>query len=185
VTLFKAARRSGRRLIIDLYTAAVLEATGHPSIPKSDWDAVSLFVPSYQKKQIIWKQALELLDRHKKHRIFPEELASEASRSVLLFRTIHQKDLVAERALKGARLFFSMWEGYLKRKTGIELQSWADTHGVSMTTLHTSGHASPADLSRFVRAINPRALVPIHSFQPERFEELFSRVERHEDGEWW
>lgn len=185
VTIFRAARRSGRRLLIDLYTAAILEATGHPAIPQSDWDDVGLFVPSHQKKQIIRKQAIELLDRHKKHRIFPERLATQAARSVLLFRTIHQDDLVAEGALHGARLFFSMWEGYLKQKSGLELQAWAEAHGVPLATLHTSGHASPADLARFVKAINPGALVPIHSFQPGRYEELFPRVERHEDGEWW
>ena len=185
VTIFRAAKRSGRSLIIDLYTAAILEATGHPGLPQSDWDDVGLFVPSYQKKQIIRRQAFELLDRHKKHRIFPEHLAAEASRSVLLFRTIHQKDLVAEGALQGARLFFSMWEGYLKQKSGLKLQAWAVAHGVPLQILHTSGHASPADLACFVKAINPAALVPIHSFQPERYGEFFSRVELHRDGEWW
>jgi ribonuclease J len=185
VTIFRAAKRSGRRLLIDLYTAAILEATGHPAIPQSNWDDVGLFIPSHQKTQIIRRQAFELLDRHKKHRIFPERLAAEAPHSVLLFRTIHQEDLVANGALHGAQLFFSMWEGYLNQKSGIELKAWAGAHGVPLQTLHTSGHASPADLASFVKAIDPGVLVPIHSFQPERYGELFPRVERHDDEEWW
>lgn len=185
VTIFRAAKHSGRRLLIDLYTAAILEATGNPSIPQSDWEGVGLYVPSYQKRQIMRKQAFGLLDRHKKHRIFPEHLAAEASRSVLLFRKIHQEDLVAQDALKGARIFYSLWEGYLKQESGLALQAWADAHGVPLRLLHTSGHASPADLKRFATALNPRVLVPIHSIQPEGYEMLFPRVEMYEDGEWW
>ena len=32
-------------LLIDLYTAVVLEATGRDSIPQSDWDDVRLYIP--------------------------------------------------------------------------------------------------------------------------------------------
>ncbi len=185
VTMFRAAKRSGRKLLIDLYTAAILEATGHPSIPQADWDDVGLYVPTYQKEQIKRKKAYDLLDRHKKHRIFPEHLAAEAARSVLLFRKTHQDDLVAQDALKGARIFYSLWEGYLKQKSGLDLQAWADAHNVPLQLLHTSGHASPADLGRFVKALDPKVLVPMHTFQPERYVELFPRVEAHGDGEWW
>ena len=62
---------------------------------------------------------------------------------------------------------------------------WLDRHGIVMETVHTSGHASPADLQRFAKAINPKRLVPIHSFVPERFAERFDNVERKRDGEWW
>lgn len=187
VTLYRAAKRSGRHLLIDLYTASILEATGHPSIPQSHWEDMRLFVPGHQKKKIQRKHLFDLLARHedRKRRIFPEKLASEASRSVLLFRTIHQDDLVEHEALKGARLFYSLWEGYLRKESGIALQEWCDTHGVPLKCVHTSGHASPADLKRFATALDPKVLVPIHSFQPERYAEFFSRVEAHEDGEWW
>ena len=36
VTIFRAAKRAGRLLVIDLYTAVVLEATGKDTIPQSD-----------------------------------------------------------------------------------------------------------------------------------------------------
>ena len=185
VTLLRLAKRANRTLVIDLYTAAVLEATEHTKIPQSDWEGVSLYTPDDQVQKIKDKKWFELLDRHKKHRIFPNQLASKASKSVLLMRYAHQHDLVANNALKGATIFYSMWAGYLKTKSGIALQEWAATHGIPLEVLHTSGHASPADLHRFVAAMNPDALVPVHTFQPERYAELFPRVEMHGDGEWW
>ena len=42
VTIFRAAKRSRRRLVLDLYPAAILEATGKDSIPQSDWPQVAL-----------------------------------------------------------------------------------------------------------------------------------------------
>jgi ribonuclease J len=185
VTLFRAAKRSGRRLLIDLYTAAILEATGHSSIPQSHWDGVALYVPEYQERQIARNHRLDLLDRHSRNRVMPDTLATQAPRSALLFRKLHQRDLVTHNALAGARIFYSLWEGYLKQTSGLELQAWADAHGVPLQPLHTSGHASPADLKRFAAGLNPKVVVPIHTFMPEAYGELFTRVEKHEDGEWW
>jgi ribonuclease J len=185
VTIFRAAKRSGRRLVLDLYTAAILEATGSSSIPQSDWPQVALFIPHRQRIQIKENARFELLDRHKANRIYAEELAAKASESVLMFRPLHQKDLERANAMQGARFFYSMWEGYLKEDSGIRLMAWLDAHQISFMHAHTSGHAGPADLKRFAEALNPKVLVPIHSFQPESYGELFSRVEAHGDGEWW
>lgn len=36
VSLYRACKRTGRTLIIDLYSAEILRATGNPKIPQSD-----------------------------------------------------------------------------------------------------------------------------------------------------
>ncbi len=100
-------------------------------------------------------------------------------------RYADQHDLVTADALKGAKLFYSMWAGYMKKDSGIALQDWVDTNSVPLEVLHTSGHASPADLKHFATTMNPEALVPEHTFQPECYAELYPRVEMHGDGEWW
>ena len=45
VSILRACKRTGRKLIIDLYTAAILEATGNLHIPQSNWPEVALFIP--------------------------------------------------------------------------------------------------------------------------------------------
>lgn len=185
VTLLRLAKRCNRTLVIDLYTAAVLEATQHSRIPQSDWEGVALYTPDDQVQKIIRNKWFDLLDRHKMHRIYPAQLAAKASKCVFLMRYGHQQDLVVADALKGAKLFYSMWAGYLMKDSGLALQDWANANGIPLEVLHTSGHASPADLKCFVAAMNPDALVPVHTFQPERYAELFPRVEMHGDGEWW
>ena len=55
----------------------------------------------------------------------------------------------------------------------------------STEVIHTSGHASVADLKRFAAALAPQRLVPIHSFETERFAEFFDNVMQQDDAAWW
>ena len=80
---------------------------------------------------------------------------------------------------------FSNWSGYLDAddpKSG-----WARAHiaGAKTLKLHTSGHASPADLSRFAAAIAPKALVPVHGVAWDVPRIPLPPVQRLADGEAW
>ena len=39
------------------------------------------------------------------------------------------------------------------------------------------------DIIRFVEAINPQTVIPIHTFEPEQYHEHFPNVRVLEDGE--
>ena len=185
VTIFRAAKRTGRVLLVDLYTAVVLEATGRDSIPQSSWDEVRLYTPQRQRVTIVEKGLFPDLGRHKANRVFPEDLPDLASRAVMLFRPMMMRDRGVNAALAGAALTYSMWEGYLKQEGSLRVLKWLEEHGIARQTIHTSGHASVADLKRFAGAFSPRTLVPIHSFETGRFGEFFEDVVQKEDGEWW
>ena len=185
VTIFRAAKRTGRVLVIDLYTAVVLEATGRDSIPQSNWDEVKVYIPQRQRVFIKENGLFDDLGRHKTNRVFPEALPDLASRAVMLFRPMAMTDRGVNAVLDGAGFTYSMWEGYLKEKGSLRVLKWLEQHGVPRRTIHTSGHASVADLARFAGALGPSTLVPIHSFETSRFGELFDDVVQRDDGEWW
>lgn len=126
------------------------------------------------------------LGRHKaKNRVFPEALPSLAGKAVMLFRHMTMYDDGVQAVLDGATLTYSMWEGYLEQDRSRKVLEWLERHGVPWRTIHTSGHASVADLKRFAAALAPRALVPIHPFETTRFGEFFENVVQRDDGEWW
>ena len=185
VTIFRAAKRSGRVLLIDLYTAVVLEATGRDSIPQSSWDEVRLYVPQSQRVHILKNALFDDLHRHGKNRVFPEALPALSKRAVMLFRPMMRRDSGVQSVLEGAGFSYSMWEGYLKDGSGRRMVEWLEAQGIPWRVIHTSGHASVADLERFAEALAPRQLVPIHSFETERFGEFFGNVVRKDDGVWW
>lgn len=185
VTVFRAAKRTGRLLVIDLYTAVVLEAIGRDTIPQSDWADVRLYVPHGQRVQIKDKELFDDLARHGANRIFPEHLRDLRTRAVMLFRPMMMRDRGVTSALDGAGFTYSMWGGYLKDPYARRVVDWAKQNGIGWQAIHTSGHASVGDLARFAEALNPRQLVPIHSFETGRFGEFFSYVVQRDDGVWW
>jgi ribonuclease J len=185
VSVLRACKRTGRKLIIDLYTAAILEATGNLHNPQSNWPEVALFIPQAQRIQIKENAWFDLLKHHAANRIFIENLYEAQSKSTLLFRPLHCPDLERGNCLKGATYIYSQWEGYWERDSYNKLKEWLERNSIPKISIHTSGHASTVDLKKIVAAINPRKVVPIHTFFPERYGELFQNVEMHNDGEWW
>lgn len=185
VSIFKASKQTGRRLVIDLYTAAILEATGNKNIPQSYWPEVSLFIPQSQRVQIKNNAWFDLLKRHDSNRIFIEDIQKTPSALTLLFRPLHCSDLDKGKCLDGASYIYSLWEGYWERGDNERVKNWLEKHSIPKKSIHTSGHASPKDLQQFVNAINPSKVIPIHSFMSESYSELFPNVVLHDDGNWW
>lgn len=185
VTLFRAAKKSERELIIDLYTAAILDATGNSNLPQSDWEGIRVYIPYRQRIQIKKLELFDLLERHKSRRIYEEAIAANPAGYALLFRPLHRTDLEKAGALVGASYIYSQWSGYWDNGSYDELKPWLAKHSISMHSIHTSGHADPHSLRRFVQAMAPERLVPIHSFHPDKFPALYEKVEYRHDGEWW
>lgn len=187
VTIYRAAKRTGRSLLIDAYAAEVLKATGRDSIPQPapGWSNLSVYIPQRQRVQLKAKGIAPLVDSYRGFRIWPGQLAEAAPRSAMLFRGWMMSDLDRAGALKGARVFWSQWDGYLAEgQSGAALKADCDRRGIPFETVHTSGHAGPSDLKRLAAAVAAKRLIPIHTFERLRFPELFSNVELANDGEW-
>ena len=103
----------------------------------------------------------------------------------MLYRPLMMSDNGVKPVLEGAKLSYSMWQGYLRHDSTKRVRNWLDERGIPLKVVHTSGHASVADLKRFAGALAPRRLVPIHSFETGRFGEFFDNVHRQEDVVWW
>ena len=186
VTVFRAAKRTERVLLIDLYTAVILEATGRNTIPQTSWPEVKLYTPHRQRVFIQRHGLFDDLKRHKANRVFPEGLPDLVAKgAVMLFRPMVMNDHGVQAVLDGAELTYSMWEGYLKEDSSRRVLKWLEDHDIPRGILHTSGHASVADLQRFAAALAPCGLVPIHSFKTDRFANFFDNVLHRDDGDWW
>jgi ribonuclease J len=185
VTIYRAARHMRKQVVVDMYTASILKAIGNPKIPQPGFDGFRVYLPLNQKKTIVRKKMFDLSNSFAPYRIYPEDFASEASRTVMLFRPSMMKELEKAECLKGAQVIYSLWGGYLKDIRQQPFLDWLASNQIPMTTCHCSGHAPLADLRRFAEAIGASKVIPIHTTQPEQYEESFQRVEPKEDGLWW
>jgi len=185
VSIFKACKRTGKKLLIDLYAALILEATGNDHIPKSYWPEVRLFVPQWQRLKIKNNEWFDLLKKHSRNRIFIEKIQEMPSDYVLLFRPLHINDIEKAGLTKDAAYVYSQWEGYWEKDNYSFLRKWIKKYDIPKISMHTSGHADVDVLKQFAKALNPGKIVPIHTFVPEKYSQIYNNVELHDDGQYW
>ena len=179
-----ACRRSGRTMVMDLYAAAVWEASGREPLREA-CGQIRVFLPHWQRRRIIEAQAFERLDAVRDARIYPEEMVERASDLVFATRTSALSELENTGVLLDADVVWSMWDGYLMDPSMEPTMRTLRRNGALLHFAHTSGHASPDDICDFVRRLDARRVVPIHTTSPAACAASFPNAELHDDGEWW
>lgn len=187
VTIYRASLRCGRTLVMDAYSADVARATGNPHIPSPDpeWERVRAYLPRWQALRIKRRGEFDRLRDINPYRLYPEQLATDPGRFVLLFHESESKRLADAGALDGASCSWSLWSGYLRERSGQRLQAFLAEHDIPLLQHHTSGHATPGDLRRLAIAIGPERIVPIHTFGAPGYSDLYDEVDIQPDGVWW
>ncbi len=183
VSIYRAARHSGKTLVIDLYTALVLDKLGAVSrhVPQFDWRGIRVLYSRYHfQKLATLDKALPY--RYKRSIIKFGDIRAKPDDKVLLAKdSRYSRNLITK--LKGSanvRAVFSLWHGYLDRS---DLREFLESNGIPMIEIHTSGHAYVSQLKALVDALKPRWIVPIHTFHPEKFSDMFPNVIQVRDAE--
>ena len=81
--------------------------------------------------------------------------------------------------VSGGIIAYSMWDGYLTK----EFRADCKDKGLTVEYIHTSGHAAKEDLQTFAEALNPKKLIPIHTFEAKIYPDIFKNVKILDDSE--
>jgi ribonuclease J len=176
--LNRAARQSGRTLVLDLYAALARKAAGGTLRGMR-----VLFTKDYMR-------CIE--ERRRQHPALAAELMSEEAVQDCANRRVRLHQIQAEPgawllglragllqdleryASKGwARLpkpdlhIHSLWKGY--RRPSSTLERWLAAQGVPVldSGVHASGHAEPQQLHRWAQAHRAERTIAVHSLHPE------------------
>jgi ribonuclease J len=185
VSVYRAARRARRTLIVDLYTAAMARATGRATIPQAGSHDMRVYVPQRQRVLVKQSRDFERVRELGGTRIYREDIAAYPQSFVLFMQPSTVPELIRGACLPGATAVWSMWSGYLDQMSGVRTARLLTDAGIALHRLHASGHATAGDLRALGKALGPARVVPIHTGDPAAYEGFFRRVERHADGEWW
>ncbi len=139
VTVFRAARRSGRTLVVDLYTATVATATDRPSIPQPGFEGLAVYVPQRQRRLVADSKEFERVAAVADVRMFPEDLATERGKLAFLGTSSTAAELVDAGGLRDGAVVWSLWEGYLKQPAGTRLRDLLAEAEVPLLHHHTLG----------------------------------------------
>lgn len=182
VTLYRAALRSGRTLVIDLYTAEVLEAIAQGTrLPRPGMERLKVVITRGLANHYRNSGRGAFVDRMAKHGISARAITG--SRSVVMLRDGLVRDYCASGVDPTAAdaVVWSMWRGYLdKPSTAVE---WCRSGGADLRYIHTSGHASPADLRAFAASIAAGQIVPVHGTNWDHEGQGFIGLARVADGQ--
>ena len=193
VSAYRACKRAGKLLVIDIYTAWVLEQLRQitQNTPAMDWPEVRVFAAYSQDERLKANPEYfgDFRKRLYRHRVKREELHATPE-SFLYFGKMSSFRLIDEfkNAAAPVNVIYSQWLGYLDGTHGDyfgsdRISACRGDPAVNFVYAHTSGHAPVADLQKLAAALKPRILVPIHTERAEQFQDHFNNVIRIEDGE--
>jgi len=185
VTIFKASRQADRQLIIDFYTADVLDRLkDHAKLPQASWGPIRVCYPRYVARHFEKLGLKDILEKHRSNGIRWTRLNEIENRAVMLVRPGFLYDIKKYLGLDNATWIYSMWPGYFEKSHSLrKLRSFLKNKKVRYEYIHTSGHAMLSDLKRLAEALSPEVIIPIHTFNPDRFQDHFSNVRPMKDGE--
>jgi len=186
VTLYRAAIRSSSLLVVDLYGAYLLDQI-HPlaktPYPSSSFKHLKVFFSKKMMTRLYRNHRKDIVRKYSPFEITKEQLKANLGRSLFLFRDSMLDDVKTFGDLKGSVLIYSMFQGYMQEPRFQVVKSFLGEQGIPIRMLHTSGHAPFEDLKRFIQALKPKMVIPIHTTRPDRYKELHDRIRILADGE--
>jgi len=184
VSVYRAAKRTGQTLVIDLYTAFILDRLKDISdkLPQYWWQDAKVIYFKNHAKTLADNGLKGFLYDCKSDKI--EKKGIDLNRKNIVMITKDNYDftelLTHISDFQGARAIYSMWEGYLENS---DLDDRLKQKNVQLELIHTSGHATAHDLQTLAQAFKPRCLIPIHTFYPQEYPSLFENVHILNDDE--
>jgi ribonuclease J len=176
VSIYRACKRTGKTLAVDFYIANVLKELSEFGVipyPSDKFPEIKVFFPYRLSKMISNKGNEKLLYRFKDFKITKEQIGEQFDKTVMIVRPSMLKDLEHIKNIENGCFIYSMWSGYKKEDTTKEFIDFLISKGMTEKQIHTSGHADISALKRMVDVLKPKNLVPIHTFESDKYEEIF------------
>jgi len=183
VSAYRACLKTDSIFVIDIYTAFILDKLKKVSdrIPQFNWKNVRVKFLNAHAKALERAGHIDLLYTYNKRKIEMPEINKDKNRILMLARDNSVFPLLLNKIkdVAGAKIAYSMWDGYLSEG----FRAFCKSNELTLEYVHTSGHATKEDLRAFASAISPKTLIPIHTFEAEEYPVFFKNVLILKDGE--
>ena len=162
VTMYRAAKRSSRVFLQEVYMADVASAIGG-SIPNPAFNDVYAFITNPKRHDSLVKYR-----RMGKARMAKTPFVMCVRSSMLRYL----KGLSKMMSFEGGLLVYSMWSGYQQQPAMSSFIKECEDMGLKTVALHTSGHADPDTIRLLIERVQPTEIIPVHTENAGWFESL-------------
>ena len=178
-SLYHAALNAKVPFFVDVYQKKIMDI-----VAKGDtlWGKSSLY--QYGKFEPIVLQRDKADFKFNNH--FLETLSKRGY--VLIARCNNRFNALIDKIPGKKSKYLSMWKGYIDTQNEAYNPDLAKALGNDYVYLHTSGHCDMESLHNVISLLSPKAIIPIHTDNPDEFEQRFSKqlpVIRLHDGEFY
>lgn len=176
-SLYHAASRAGRVFLVDAYQKHIMDVVTQRD---SLWGKSELYhYGEYEPKVLKYDKGEFLVTDEFKD--YLDKLGY-----VLIARATPRFDNLVDHLPGEKQKYLSMWKDYVNKNSEAYNEKLANSLGKRFEHIHTSGHSDMNSMREVFRLLHPKALIPIHTDAPEKFEEVFSdewSVIRLNDGD--
>jgi ribonuclease J len=187
VSFYRASLKTGKIFAIDFYTANILgylKDYARIPYPSKNYPNIRVFFPYWLCRRITQQGRQELMYRYKGYKITRKEISDRSGEIMMMVRPSMLKDLRSIENIEGATFIYSLWEGYLPDDALQKMMKFIKKKKMKFYQVHTSGHAEIDTLKKVVKKLKPRKIIPIHTFHPDKYADLFNQeIEQVSDGE--
>lgn len=178
VSFYRAAKKSGRMLVVDIYTAHILKVAGETAkIPvPGKFSAVKVYYPRRLSTKVANAGNVQLLYEFQPFKIVRNEISENREKILMLVRPSVKSELGKIDNLDGSKLIYSMWSGYRSQPYVSNFIEWLQSNGCQIIDIHTSGHATLETLRQVIENIRPVSIIPVHTEKPEIYAKLFQNT---------
>jgi len=196
-TFWRAAKRHGRRLAVNLKQAYLLDhLPPGDELPRSDDENIALYLPRKgwglwsredvpaglrEQEYDIWER--EFLDRS--NLVTAERIREKPSDFIWRCDFFELKELIDVRPPDGSIYIRSVVEPFDEEMAfdAKRVKNWLENFNLlPVRQTHASGHASGKDLKWLIDTIRPKKIVPVHTEHPQAFRRLHDNVVVPETG---
>lgn len=185
VSFYRVAFKLRRLFVVDIYTANVLhelrQLGNNLPYPSKEYINIKVFYPYRLTQKIFNVIGERYAKRFSSFHMPKRTLKNEQNNVVMMVRPSMLKDL--ERCgFQDGTYVYSMWQGYRDNQYQQKFEEYLTTRGFKITAIHTSGHASIADITRLIKGLNPKVIIPIHTMFPEGIKSISGKIKLLVDG---
>lgn len=167
--LYHATVEAGRKFIVDSYQKEVMDI-----VTQCDnlWGKSNLYRyrdHEFDQPMVLMSYRADFLVTDKFMRLLEDKGYVLIARANPRFNK-----LIDKLPGKTKERYLSMWNGYLNPITPAFSPQLAASIGKNYKYMHTSGHCDMNSLCSLFELLHPKAIIPIHTDNPEAFSELFS-----------
>lgn len=185
VSFYRASLRLKRMFVVDIYTANVLyelrQLRSNLPYPSPDYPNIKVFFPYLLTRRIFDDIGEEYARRFSEYHVSRERIKEVQNHIIMTCRPSMRID-IEKCGIRDGVFLYSLWRGYRDEAYQQTFEKSLENAGFSLESLHTSGHATVADIRRVINGLDPQKLIPIHTMHPDAFGDFSDKTDLKVDG---